>query len=227
MLALKGTPGRIPSSERGLSLAAMTSFGPLARSVEDLRLGYAALARPDPRDPWRVEVPAERDRGGVRRVLVLDPADAEAEVRGAIRLAASSLADAGYELADGVPPRIDDIPDLWARLFLTEVQAQWDDLSPLLSDHCQRWLEEAFAARPPLIIGAELIEAYRERHALAADADPGAGDDDRRAARRLRPAGPGLAADAVPFGPLLLGGQRPRPAGRRRARGPDHRPALR
>ena len=65
IMSLKATPGRIPSSESGLGLAAMTAFGPLARSVEDLRLGYATLARHDPRDPWGVsglDQPAERDQ---------------------------------------------------------------------------------------------------------------------------------------------------------------------
>ena len=223
VMALKATPGRIPSSESGLALALMTSFGPFARSVEDLRLGYGALARADRRDPWGVPSFVQRGsarRGGAQRgaapgaataggatpggvtpggvtlggvtageatagggvspwtaadvvdhaphVIVLDPPDAEPAVREDVRRAARALADAGYELSDDAPAGIDDIPDLWARLFLTEVFADWEALSPVISADCRRWLEDAFVVRPPLETSAELIEAFRERHALAA-----------------------------------------------------------
>jgi amidase len=167
VMALKATPGRIPSSESGLSLAAMTSFGPFARSVEDLRLGYGALAREDARDPWGVNGPERVE--APRAVIVLDPPDADPGVRAAIRAAAKALEAAGYELRDDdVPPGLDDMPDLWARLFLTEVQALWDELGPLLGADCRQWLQDAFVARPPLTTSGGVIEAYRERHALAA-----------------------------------------------------------
>ena len=178
ILSLKATPGRIPSSESGLGLAAMTAFGPFGRSVEDLRLGYAALARTDPRDPWGVAAGMEsrprraRGRGPRRRRAAIDrrstrptPSRASAERCGPPRQASRSH---GYELVDDVPPGLDDVPDLWARLFLTEIAAQWAELAPILSADCRRWLEDAFTARPPLTTAAELIEAYRERHALAA-----------------------------------------------------------
>ena len=101
-------------------------------------------------------------------VIVVDPPDAEPGIRRAMRTAAASLEEHGYELVDDVPPGLDDVPDLWARLFLTEIAAQWAELAPILSADCRRWLEDAFTARPPLTTAAELIEAYRERHALAA-----------------------------------------------------------
>jgi amidase len=55
--------GRVPSynptqlAERSLSSQLMSVQGPLARTVADLRLGLAAMAARDARDPWWVPAP--------------------------------------------------------------------------------------------------------------------------------------------------------------------------
>ncbi|MFJ0639427.1 amidase, partial [Bordetella pertussis] len=59
---LRPTLGRIPNynasfPERGLGGQLMSVSGPLARTVADIELSFAALAHADPRDPWWVPAP--------------------------------------------------------------------------------------------------------------------------------------------------------------------------
>jgi amidase len=174
---LKATPGRIPSADSGepaaptLGLQLMTSYGPFARCVADLRLGYEALARDDPRDPWSLPFPPGAGRGepgAGTRVAVLAAGELDGHVRAGLERAAAALAGAGYVLERDAPPGLDAVSDLWARLFLTDVRARWDTLGPLLGADARRWLSDAFTARPPLGSSGELLAAYAERHTLAA-----------------------------------------------------------
>ena len=60
---LRPSLGRIPAfnpgakAERSLSAQVLSTQGPLARRVGDLRLALAAMAAPDWRDPWQAPVP--------------------------------------------------------------------------------------------------------------------------------------------------------------------------
>jgi amidase len=59
---LRPTQGRIPAwnasgPERGMGPQLMAVSGPIARSIADLRLGLAAMAAADPRDPWWTPAP--------------------------------------------------------------------------------------------------------------------------------------------------------------------------
>ncbi|MCH5142031.1 amidase, partial [Mammaliicoccus sciuri] len=56
---LRPSLGRVPAynaslPERTIGGQITAVSGPLGRSIADLRLGLAAMAAPDPRDPWWV-----------------------------------------------------------------------------------------------------------------------------------------------------------------------------
>lgn len=125
--------GRVPSynptqaAERSLSSQLMSVQGPLARSVADLRLGLAAMAARDARDPWWVPAPvdgppppkpirvavvgAARDLAGT----TLHP-----HVAAAIEQATRWLADAGYEIVDEPTPGFTRAYELWFEMQLPE-----------------------------------------------------------------------------------------------------------
>ena len=71
--------GRVPAfnptqaAERSLSSQLMSVQGPLARCVADVRLGLAAMALRDPRDPWWVPAPLEGPPLPNRVVVVTAP----------------------------------------------------------------------------------------------------------------------------------------------------------
>ncbi len=142
VVGLRPTPGRVPTwygpteEDQLLGVQTMLVQGPLARSVEDVRLGLRALAAHNPRDPFSVPAPLEgpplpgRRRVAVLRdvgVAALDPA-----VDAAVSVAARSLADAGYEVEEVQLPLFAEAWRLWWQL----VQGvEFEDLGRAIEEH--------------------------------------------------------------------------------------------
>ncbi len=85
----------------------MAVSGPIARSIEDLRLGLLAMSRPDARDPWWVPAPLEGPELPRRVALCLRPdgLDTRPEVCAALLDAAARLRDAGWSVEE-----VDELP---------------------------------------------------------------------------------------------------------------------
>nr|WP_302473548.1 amidase family protein [Achromobacter ruhlandii] len=97
--------------------------GPLARSIADLRLGLAAMAVPDPRDPWWVPAPLTGPAAPRRAALCLSPdgMDTEPAVVKALQDAARRLSEAGWavDTVDQVPP-LREAADLQIRMWMAD-----------------------------------------------------------------------------------------------------------
>lgn len=111
---LRPSFGRVPawnasSPERGIGPQLMAVSGPLARSIGDIRLALAAMAAPDPRDPWWVPAPLEGPATPRKAALCLRPGGLAIvpEVEAALREAAGRLVAAGWEVEE-----IDDTPPI-------------------------------------------------------------------------------------------------------------------
>ncbi|MGE3348586.1 MAG: amidase family protein [Ramlibacter sp.] len=94
--------------ERTIGGQLMAVEGPIARSIDDLRLGLIAMSRPDARDPWWVPAPLEGPELPRRVALCLRPdgLETQQEVCTALLDAADRLRDAGWtvEEVDQLPP---------------------------------------------------------------------------------------------------------------------------
>src|SRR5437879_1331606 len=122
--------GRVPSfnptapEERPLSAQIMSVQGPLARRVRDLRLGLAAMAAFDPRDPWWVPAPLEGPpvKRPIRVAFTCDPGGlgVAPAVAVAVRQAADWLAAAGYAVEEKEPPDFMAAVETWNALVGTE-----------------------------------------------------------------------------------------------------------
>jgi amidase len=122
---LRPTLGRVAAwnaalPERTIGGQLMAVSGPIARTVHDLRLGLAAMAAPDDRDPWWC--PAPLVGPAVPRIVAMclrpDGLDTQPEVARALLDAADRLRDAGWTVdeVDALPPIQDAIPSqitLW------------------------------------------------------------------------------------------------------------------
>src|SRR6266566_444748 len=97
----------LPEATAGAQL--MHVVGPMARTVEDLRVSLSAMSAADPRDPWSVTAPLEGPPVSLHAALCLRPAGRRVarEVEAAILDAGRRLADAGWTVEE-----IDDTPPL-------------------------------------------------------------------------------------------------------------------
>jgi len=124
--------GRVPAfngtapEERPITLQLMSVQGPLARTVADLRLALAAMAGPDPRDPWHCPVPLELPPPPRPWRIAFSTLGASEPVEAALRQAAGWLADAGCAVEEVALPRFEEAAELWRGLIMTEGErAMW------------------------------------------------------------------------------------------------------
>jgi amidase len=101
----------------------MAVSGPIGRTIADLRLGLAAMAAADARDPWWVPAPLEGPPVGRRAALCVRPGGLAVvpEVEAALRDAARRLQAAGWtvdEIED--TPSLHEATDLQVKLWLGE-----------------------------------------------------------------------------------------------------------
>lgn len=110
---LRPTLGRIPAfnpalPERPIGPQIMAVSGPLARTVNDIRISLAAMSAGDIRDPWFVPVPLEGPTRPKRAALCLNPNGLATtpEVKAAVTDAGKRLERAGWtvEMIEDTPP---------------------------------------------------------------------------------------------------------------------------
>jgi amidase len=127
---LRPTIGRIPAwnasgPERAIGAQLMAVSGPIGRSIADLRLGLAAMAQPDARDPWWTPAPLEGPPAPKRAAVCVAPdgMPVQPEVAAAVRDAAKRLAAAGWTVEEmsNLPP-LAEPARLQALLWLAETR---------------------------------------------------------------------------------------------------------
>ena len=123
---LRPTLGRVAAfnaavPERTIGGQLMAVSGPIGRTIADLRLGLAAMAAPDARDPWWVPAPLEGPPVERRAALCLRPSGMviAPAVEAALLDAGRRLEQAGWivEAVDDTPS-LQDATDLQIRLWL-------------------------------------------------------------------------------------------------------------
>ncbi|MBM3598799.1 MAG: amidase [Alphaproteobacteria bacterium] len=124
--------GRVPAfnatapAERPLTGQVMSVQGPLGRRVRDVRLGLAAMAGRDARDPWWAPAPLDGPppQRPIRVAIFSDwgSRKVHADVAGALRQASNALAAAGYAVEPATPPGVDRIAELWRLLVVNEMR---------------------------------------------------------------------------------------------------------
>ncbi|MBI2760631.1 MAG: hypothetical protein HYX51_04295 [Chloroflexi bacterium] len=175
--ALKPGLGRVPfvsllePRDLAITIQLYAVQGPMARSVEDLRLAFASMIGPDPRDPWWTSAPLNGPAiaGPIKVAVTVDPAGqgVDPDVAAGVRKAADALHDAGYLVEQVEPPAIADAAGIWAKQVMTEVDATFMPLlEQVASPDALTFLRHAIGAVPPMS-GPEYIGSFAARGAVA------------------------------------------------------------
>jgi amidase len=174
--SIKPTPGRVPHAtvippeDFGSAMQLMAVEGVMARRIADVRLGLGVVSGFHPRDPQSVPVALEVPRGAEspRVALIASPpgGDTHPEVAAAARRAGDALADAGYDVAEVVPPMYEDALRVWRTWLFADIQVQEPLLRQVMGPDGRRFLDHAMVRMPRAGI-AELYAAFAERRAIA------------------------------------------------------------
>lgn len=123
---LRPTLGRVPAynaslPERAIGPQLTAVSGPIGRTIQDLRLGLAAISASDPRDPWWVPAPLEGPSLPKVAALCVRPDGLQVvpEVEAALHDAARRLRERGWRVdeIDALPP-LKEAADLQITLWL-------------------------------------------------------------------------------------------------------------
>jgi len=132
---LRPTLGRIPAynatgGERYIGGQIMAVSGPIARTINDIRIALAAMAAPDPRDPWYVPAPLELGGFEKRAALCLTPDGMQVapEVLTALKNAAQILENNGWIIEELDSPPMHAAAVINAKLWMAETTISAQDL---------------------------------------------------------------------------------------------------
>jgi amidase len=119
-------------------MSMMSVQGPLARTVQDTRLGLQAMSAFDPRDPWWVPAPLQGPTSArpirVAVSTTMAHATVHPEIVAAIERAAGWLADAGYAVERVEPPDMQAAAQLWQLIADNEARLVMGPLVERLGD---------------------------------------------------------------------------------------------
>ena len=124
---IRPTPGRIAAAnlsaaDRHIGAQLTAVSGPIARSIDDLQLGFAAMSAGNSLDPWWVPVehnPADYPK---RAALCIAPEGWQVDpiIVEALNTTAGHLRKAGWEVVEAKCPRIREPMDLQLLLWMSE-----------------------------------------------------------------------------------------------------------
>ena len=175
---LKPTPGRVPATGHFPAsagpFALLGVVGPMARTVQDLKLLFEVIAGPDNGDPFAAPVPLRHiDHATLRQTRIGHYEDdgrtpVTPETRAAVKRAAQVLQDDGFAVDSFLPKGLDEALRLWHVLFI-------DGISILLRQAYKGRESEMyaivreildFADRDPALTMQSLMDTLLGRDAL-------------------------------------------------------------
>lgn len=170
---LRATPGRIPyasedrSSVRTPAVEAMSSQGPLARSVEDLRLAFEATAGASVEHPYSIPARGWSGEDGrqtrVARIVDQSGTTVQPEMVAEVDRVCAELQHAGYTIEEIEFPGISRTPDVWGELLCTELRLlTLPKLRTLMDPSCYDHIDKLSQVWPTLSSTEEYLQRWEE-----------------------------------------------------------------
>ena len=175
---LKPTPGRIPATGHFPNsvgpFALIGVVGPMARTVQDLKMLFEVMQGSDVGDPSAAPVPVRwPDRDELKKVPIGYFEDdgrtpVTADTRAAVRTAAEALTRAGFQVEPFRPDGLELARQLWWKFFGIAggmllgpmTRGHEAELSPILKEFSS-WVEAE-----PSHTGESLLDAWIQRDAI-------------------------------------------------------------
>ena len=177
---LKPTPGRIPATGHfppsGGPFALLGVVGPMARTVEDLKILFEVMQGPDDADTCAAPVPllwpnvdeVKRLRIGYFEDDARTPVTPE--IRSAVRAAAEALTHAGFDVQPFRPAGLEEARLLWKKFFVKVggmlIGPMFNDSKEEPSPILKQFLE--WSAAEPSLSGQDVIDSWIARDVLRA-----------------------------------------------------------
>ena len=159
----------LPDRHIGAQLTAVS--GPMARSIDDLKLGLEAMSAPSLLDPWWVPAPFEQAPPEKKAAICIAPDGLEvtAEVEAALRQAASQLEEAGWEINEVDCPPMREPMQLQILLWMSEYAYSGGEAVVREDDPDANFVYAQLLASCPKPTMATLMEALQSRVRLIRD----------------------------------------------------------
>lgn len=172
IIGIRPTIGRMPGggtnpNPRGWSSSMMSTNGPLARNMADLRAGYNAMCLENWADPFWV--PARHEFPPVRRrvaLVVNDGRPIDPVVTDNLRRFGKLLENTGYEVEETTPPQLDVFFSMWQRLGVLDMILGLKKMLPQIDDQgLTTAMGDWFETFPPAT-GETFLAALQDRDML-------------------------------------------------------------
>ncbi len=168
--------GRIPAinlslPDRHIGAQITAVSGPIARSIEDLRLGLEAMSVGSELDPWWVPAPLVQTPASKRVALCVSPDGLEVTdaVETALREAADQLAEAGWEVTEVDSPPMREAMQLQLLLWMSEYHYNGGAAVKQEDDPDANFVYAQLRENCPTPTYESLMEALQQRITLARD----------------------------------------------------------
>lgn len=171
---IRPTPGRVPAvnlsgPDRHIGAQLTAVSGPIARSVNDLWLGYSAMSTGNPLDPWWIPAPHKIGEYPKRAALCLAPEgwQVDASIIEALNQSARQMRDAGWEVVETSCPALREPMNLQLLLWMSEYARTRGQLFVDENDPDANFVYAQLLEHSPEVTLNSLMDALQNRIRLA------------------------------------------------------------
>jgi amidase len=167
--SIKPTIGRLPMAssippiDPMIASQLMSTDGPMARRVADLRTAMRVMGGRDVRDPRSVDVPFDAPASDVAVAALVTSVPGvtlPSAFVDAIRRTGAVLERAGWKVVEADPPDLELVTDTWAAVMVFGIAALREQIAPIMSAPAVELIDKLIAL-PVAPADAALVERHR------------------------------------------------------------------
>ena len=155
--SIKPTFGRVPSAAEvealpnSIIMQLCAVDGPMARNVDDVRLGLEILSGPHSRDPLSMPIPLVGKTGQKKVAIMASPpgGDTDPLVAQVVLNAAKALEDAGVIVEEVDAPMYAETCQCWAEIIVGSIAEGYEAIAAIVSESSQNFMKNTIEGSGP------------------------------------------------------------------------------